>query len=224
MPIPFKAVIFDLDGTLVDTAPDLHAAVNRLLAEEGRTALGLAETTVMIGDGVAKLVERAMAASGPAAAADDIPGLAARFLGHYEGHAAELSKPFPGVEGALERVAADGATLGVCTNKPYAASMEILGDLGLADHFTAVMGGDSLDGIRKPDPRLMAAVVERLGAVPAEAVMVGDNANDVASARALGIPVVVRAGGYTATPPEKLGADGIFEHFDQLPDLLARLA
>jgi phosphoglycolate phosphatase len=219
----FKAVVFDLDGTLVDSASDLANALNALMAEERRRPLALDEVKTMIGDGATKLVERAFAATGEAAE-DGIEGLTARFLGHYEGHATDLTRPYPGVRETLDRLKADGLALAVCSNKPEAPTREVLRDLDLDGYFGAVVGGDSLPGVRKPDPRMLGAVLDALR-VPADAaVMVGDNANDVAVARALGVPVILRADGYTRVPAADLGADAIIGHFTELPNALARFS
>ena len=218
-----KAVVFDLDGTLVDSAPDLATALNALLAEERRRPLTLDEVKTMIGDGAAKLVERAFAATGDVPE-NDIPGLTERFLGHYEGHATDLTRPYPGVRETLDRLTADGRVPAVCSNKPEQPTREVLRDLDLDGYFAAVVGGDSLPGIRKPDPRMLQAVLDTVGAAPGESVMVGDNANDVAVARALGVPVIVRAGGYTPLSPAELGADAIIDHFAELREVLARLS
>lgn len=217
-----RAVVFDLDGTLVDSAPDLRVAVNRMLAEHGRRALGLDEVIGMIGDGATKLVERALAASG--GPAGDLAAHTRRFLDFYEGNAADATRPYDGVPETLAALHGAGMALGVCTNKPETATLEVLRDLDLAHWFAAVIGGDSLDGVRKPDPRALLAAVARLGTSPEHAVMVGDNANDVGAARAAGIPVIVRAGGYTRTPAADLGADAVIDAFAALPAALAALA
>ncbi|MGF1640127.1 MAG: phosphoglycolate phosphatase [Rhodospirillales bacterium] len=216
-----KVVVFDLDGTLVDSAPDLQAALNRLMRELGRRPLGLDEVKGMVGDGAAKLVERAVAATGLDGPGDDLGVLTARFLAHYEGHATDCTRPYPGVRETLTRLRAAGLALAVCTNKPEAATREVLKDLDLDGFFAAVVGGDSLPGVRKPDPAMLRAILEAVGASPREAVMVGDNANDVAVARALGVPVVVRADGYTRTAPADLGADAVIDDFAELLDVLA---
>ncbi|MCW5698405.1 MAG: phosphoglycolate phosphatase [Rhodospirillales bacterium] len=218
-----RCVVFDLDGTLIDSAPDLRRALNKLLAEEQRPALALDAVVGMIGDGAMKLVERAFTATGGIGKHQDIPGLTKRFLAHYEGYAAEDTMTYPGVMETLAGLRANGMVLGICTNKPAAPTHEILREFGLSSTFAAVFGGDSLPGIRKPDPRLLTAVLDALGCGAAEAVMVGDNANDVGVARAAGVPVVVRAGGYTSVPAVDLGADAVIESFDQLPAALARL-
>lgn len=218
-----KVVLFDLDGTLIDSAPDLHLAANRILAEEGRDALSLAAITDMIGDGVPKLLERAFKATGPMPSTDTYQSAITRFLDFYEDHAADLTRPYPGTLGALKRLKDAGLRLAVCTNKPYDATMEILGPLGLAPYFEAVIGGDSLPGIKKPDPRHLQAALDKLGAAPGQAVMIGDNANDVNAARGAGVPVIVVRFGYTKGPAENLSGDLIIDHFDELPDAFKRL-
>jgi phosphoglycolate phosphatase len=215
-----KAVIFDLDGTLVDSASDIQVAINKLLAEEGRRPLTLEEVSAMIGDGAPKLVERAMNATGEGGAPDDLPTLTGRFLGFYEGHTTDLTRPYPGVLEALERLRSAGVRMGICTNKPERPTRELLRDLRLAPYFRVVFGGDTVEGVKKPDPRLIHAVLDALGARPAEAVMVGDNANDVGAARAARIPVILRAGGYTRVPAKELDADRVITDFLELPETI----
>jgi phosphoglycolate phosphatase len=215
-----KAVIFDLDGTLVDSAQDIQVAINKVLAEEGRRAVALEEVSAMIGDGAPKLVERVMNATGEGDASEDLPMLTRRFLGFYEGHTADLTRPYPGVGEALERLRSAGVRMGICTNKPERPTRELLRDLRLAPYFQVVFGGDTVAGIKKPDPRLTHAVLDALGARPEEAVMVGDAANDVAAARATGIPVILRAGGYTPVPASELGADRVITDFLELPEAM----
>lgn len=210
------AVIFDLDGTLVDTVPDLGAAVNRLLAEYGRPARTEEQIRAMIGDGAAKLVERAFVATGGWPAEPTL--VVKRFLAIYEGAIAERSRVFDGVVPVLERLKAAGVALGVCTNKPDRATDELLATLDLKRHFAAVSGGDV--PARKPDARHLLGVVEALGATPQTSLMIGDSANDVASARAAGVPVVVVSFGYTVTPPRALGADAVIDRFEELLGLL----
>lgn len=218
-----RTVLFDLDGTLVDSAPDLHAAANKLLAEENRRPVTLDEITMMIGDGVPKLVERSLAATGPAVDGDRLAALAERFLEFYEPHAADLTVTFPGAPDCLQRLKKQGYALGLCTNKPYHATLEILDILGLAAPFDVVIGGDSLPGIRKPDPRHLLAALDGLGVGVGSAVMVGDNANDVNAARAATLPAIVCRFGYTQGPAENLGGDVIIEHFDELPAAFEKL-
>jgi phosphoglycolate phosphatase len=220
----WSALVFDLDGTLIDTAPDIKVALNKLLAEHRRPALSLQQVTAMIGDGVAKLVTRAFAADGEVPSGDCPAPLTQKFLAYYEGHAADLSAPYPAVASTLARLRADGLRLGVCTNKPQQPTLEILRRFKLDGYFDAVCGGDRLGGIRKPDPRPILAVLGEMAAGADEAVMVGDNANDVAAARAAGLPVILRAGGYTEAPAEELGGDLVIRRFEELPEALARLA
>jgi phosphoglycolate phosphatase len=217
-----KAVVFDLDGTLIDSAADLRAALNRLLAEERLRPLALAEVVPMIGDGAAKLVERAIVAAGGKAGAP-LPELTRRFLAHYEPHAAEETCALPGVAEALAELGRRGLGLGICTNKPEQATRAILCALDLERHFAAVIGGDSVPGARKPDPAMVIAVLDQLGAAAHEVVMIGDSGNDVAAARAAGLPVLLRSGGYTAVPAAALAADGVFASFAELPAAIAAL-
>jgi phosphoglycolate phosphatase len=210
------AVIFDLDGTLVDTAPDLGAALNRLLAERGRPGLPAHTIRTMIGDGAAKLVERGFVAAG--GWPDDPQTLVRRFLDIYEAGVADRSRPFPGVAAVLTRLATAGIRLGVCTNKPGLATEELLAALDLRHYFGAVAHGDG--PTRKPDPRHLLGAVEQLGATPATSVMIGDSANDVAAARGAGMTVIVVGFGYTATPARELGADLVIDSFEALPELL----
>ena len=219
-----KAVVFDLDGTLIHTAPDLQAAANRMLAGEGRPAVSEEQITKMIGDGVSKLVERALAATGPAVRGARLDTLVARYLAHYEGHETDLSRPFPGAREVLAQFHGDGLALAVCTNKPQAPSEAILRHFGLDGYFSTVVGGDTLPGIRKPDRRHLEAVLERLGVTRQEAVMVGDSPNDMAVARAAGVPVIAVDFGYTRVPPRDLDSDALIGGLDQLAAALARLS
>ena len=183
--------VFDLDGTLVDSAPDLHAALDRLMALRGLPPFGRAEVVAMIGDGAKVLVERALAARQQpfdAAALD-------RFLADYTAHAAVETRLFPGIEAALDTIARDGWRMAVCTNKPVGAARDLLGALGLLDRFAAIGGGDSFP-VRKPDPAHLLATIAQAGGIGAGAVMIGDHRNDVAAARGAGLPCVFVGWGY----------------------------
>ena len=206
-------VLFDLDGTLVDTAPDLTAAVNAVLREHHRPDVAVAAVRNMIGDGTAKMVERAFAATGSVPA--DLSPVVQRFLAVYAGGVANQSVVYPGVPETLEKLAAAGCRLAVCTNKPDALAEQLLTALDLRRHFAVVVGGDVPH--RKPDPRHLQLTLERLGATGLAAVMVGDAGNDVASARAAGMPVVLVPYGYTAVPASQLGADVVLNAFGDLP-------
>jgi phosphoglycolate phosphatase len=216
------AIVFDLDGTLVDTAPDLHHALNLVLAGAGRVPLGLQDVRAMVGDGARKLIERGFAGAGEPLEPATVSRYLAEFLAHYERHISRLSRPFPGVVECLDRLAAEGVRFAVCTNKPERLSRLLLEDLGLLHRFGAVLGGDSL-AVRKPDPGHLLATLAALNAVPERAVMVGDSANDVLAARAAAVPAIVVGYGYTALAPALLGADLVVDRFAELPAAIARL-
>lgn len=213
-------IIFDLDGTLVDSAPDLLTAANHILSQEGRRALDLADIKMMVGDGVPRLVELAFEATGEPAG-ERLEELAGRFVDFYHDHAADDTRPYAGVVAALDALRAAGLRLGICTNKPHSPTMEILETLNLASYFDAVIGGDSLPGIKKPDPRHIQAGLNALDATPESALMVGDSRNDVLSAQAAGLPAIAYAHGYAKMDPAKLGADLILDDFADLPEIIA---
>lgn len=219
----FGAVVFDLDGTLIDSAPDLRAALNKVLTKHNRAPVSLHQVKMMVGDGAAKLVERAFAAAGEEPAASRLSSLTSEFLGFYEGHSAELTRPYPGVRSTLSVLRARGLALGICTNKPEAATREVLRDLSMDSAFDAVLGGDTVDGARKPDPRIMQGMLDALGVGAKDAVMVGDAANDVDVARALEMPVIAVSYGYSRVPVHELGADMVIAGFSQLLKALDRL-
>jgi phosphoglycolate phosphatase len=212
-----QALLFDLDGTLVDSVPDLAAAVNGVLAELGRPPLGLPQVTSMVGDGTSALVERALAASG----AGDTPLRAAhdRFLALYEADPTRLTRPYPGGPAVLEELAAAGWRLGICTNKPERATRTVLAGLDLARFFAVVLGGDS-GPTRKPDPGPLRAALGRLGSEPGNAAMIGDHRNDVAAAQAAGMPVAFARYGYGAATLAGLTPDAVIDRFAELPQAL----
>ncbi|MFN4090247.1 MAG: phosphoglycolate phosphatase [Alphaproteobacteria bacterium] len=222
-PQPIRALVLDLDGTLIDSAPDLHAAVAKLLGEEGLDPPGLMAVTAMIGDGMAKLVERAFAAVGRPVERDALPALVQRFRVHYEGPGrTRLTRVYPDVPETLALLRGRGVRLGVCTNKAEAAAVSILAELGLADLLDAVVGGDTAPA-QKPDPAHVHATIARMGADPAFTAMVGDSPNDVAAGLAAGLPVVAVAWGYTTVSPDRLGAAVVLRRFGELPGALDRL-
>jgi len=227
MPIAFPpsldAVVFDLDGTLIDSEPDLRAALNRLLEEMGRRLVRRDEVVMMIGDGIPKLVERALEATG-GPIGDGLQPAITRYSIFYERAPADLSVLFPGVTEMLAKLQAEGARMGLCTNKPEKPARDILEIFGIAKYFDAVVGGDTLTGVRKPDPRHLGAVLDALGTTPARAVMVGDNANDVNTAKALGVPAIAVSFGYPRGPVAALRADAVIDRFDDLFAALDGLA
>ena len=218
-----KAVLFDLDGTLIDSAPDLHVAANKLLREATRQTITLEQTITMIGDGVPKIVERAFAATGYTLKKSELDRFVERYLAFYEPHATDLTLPFPGGVECLKRLQHEGYKLAVCTNKPLVATQGILSKLGLTQSFSAVIGGDTLPGIKKPDPRHLLAALDIMKISPRNAVMVGDHFNDVSAARSAGLSVIICRFGYTNGPAENLKGDIVIDHFDELPGAFLKL-
>jgi phosphoglycolate phosphatase len=213
-PFP-ETVVFDLDGTLIDTAPDLTAALNAVMVREGRAPVPLDEVRHMVGRGARVLIERAMAASGGAAEERDIKALIEHFLEHYDANIAVASRPFDGAEALVRRLAARGHRIGICTNKPEALSLKLMSALNLRDLFPVILGADSRP-YRKPDPRHLLDTIADLGGRAGSAVLIGDSETDVATARAANVPVIVVSFGYTETPVHELGADAVVNHFDAL--------
>lgn len=222
-PCSWPAVLFDLDGTLVDSAPDLRCALARMLAEEGLPAPDLAAVRGMVGEGARVLVERALRSVG--AAFDDrrLARLHARFLDLYAAAPCRDTVLYDGARETLARLHAAGTRLGLCTNKPQRPTGLLLRALGLETLFGTVLGGDALPW-RKPDPRHALTALERLGSEPGRAVLVGDSRIDLATARAAGLPCVLVSFGYSDAPVDQLGADAVIDHLDVLPGVLDRLA
>ena len=218
-----RAIIFDLDGTLIDSAPDLHAALNRLMALENRRMLELSEVIRMIGDGVPKLVERGYQATGELPEPADLKAKTEQFSADYEKNATELTELFPGVVNTLEILSENQIPMGICTNKPQAATLKVLGAFGLSNVFEAVVGGDQLGGVRKPDPRHLMAALEQLNVTPADALMVGDSPNDIDVAINAGVRSIAVSFGYRRVPIEDLGANLIIDRFEDLIDAFKRL-
>jgi phosphoglycolate phosphatase len=214
-----QALIFDLDGTLVDSAPDLRAALNEMLGKFGRRELALDEVRQMIGDGSHALVERALTATG---GTDDLVAAHRCFLKAYEAAPTRHSRLYSGVAETLAELRAAGARLAVCTNKPQAATIAVLDGLGIGEYFDVILGGDRVP-FRKPDPRHLLAAVEQLNAMPAGAVMIGDNENDFAAARAAGLPVILMRYGYLRVAPETLSPDAWLDDFPAIPRTVAML-
>jgi phosphoglycolate phosphatase len=217
MPPPPRTAVFDLDGTLVDSAPDLHAALDRLMAGRNLPAFARAEVVAMIGDGVEALVRRAFAARG----LPFDPAAVEVFSADYTAHAAVETRPYPGMAECLAALAAGGWRLAVCTNKPAAVTHALLRALGLDGCFAAVGGGDSFP-VRKPDPRHLLATLTAAGGMPERAAMIGDHRNDVLAARGAGLPCLFAAWGYG--PPEMAaGAAAVAATPGALPALLRDL-
>jgi phosphoglycolate phosphatase len=213
---PPPTVIFDLDGTLVDTAPDLIATLNALFEREGVAPVPLGQARQFIGGGARKLIERGLAAKGRVLTAVESDRLFATYVSDYEERIAELSRPFPGVEDALDALVARGFRLAVCTNKLERLSIKLLDALDLSRRFAAICGQDTF-GVQKPDPRILTATVAAAGGSLDLALMVGDSLVDIATARAVNVPVIAVDFGYTETPVARHRPDRVISHFDELP-------
>ena len=212
--MPDRAVIFDLDGTLVDTAPDLMRATNHVLEGIGRRPLAMEEVRAFVGHGARSLLTRGLAATGGLPDAYDVEADYKRFVEYYSSNIAQGSTVFPGLVTLLERLKAEGFGLGVCTNKLEGLSVQLLDALDLSKYFGSVIGPDTL-GIAKPDPRPFFEAVSRLNLDSPRALMVGDSETDILTARNAGVPVIAVPFGYTPRPVEEFGPDRMIAHFDQ---------
>ena len=215
-------IAFDLDGTLVDTAPDLIGSLNVVLGECGLPALQTEAARILVGRGARALIERGFAVAGRPLDADHAPKLVARFLDIYRSRIADKSIVFDSLEAALDRLGEAGAILCVCTNKPTDLSKLLLTALKLEHRFASVIGAD-LPSKPKPDAGHFIMAVERAGGDPRRAIMVGDSETDVATARAAGAPVIAVPFGYTEIEPAALGADILIQHFSELDEAIERL-
>jgi phosphoglycolate phosphatase len=210
-----SAVVLDLDGTLIDTAPDLAQATNHVLTRNGRRAVSLDEIRCMVGHGARKLIKRGFALTGRELDEDLVEPLFGEFIDFYGAHIAERSRPFPGAVGLLDRCLEAGVKLAVCTNKLEALSVKLLADLKLSGYFSAVVGADTL-GIAKPDPAPYREAVRRAGATVPTSLMVGDSGTDILLARAVGVPVIAVSFGYSDRPVAEFGPDHLVDHFDEV--------
>jgi phosphoglycolate phosphatase len=218
--VPFDCVAFDLDGTLVDTGPDLTASLNHALVRLGRSPVPEASVRVMVGHGARKLLERGLAATGEMNEELIEQGFPL-FLDYYAAHICDGSVPFNGIERAMDMLAEGGVRLAICTNKPEGLTWLLLDALGWRDRFAAVVGGDSLPQ-RKPDPTPLHAAILRAGG--GTAAFIGDSITDTDTARAAGIPCIAVSFGFADRPPDQLGATALIDHFDELIPALRRLA
>ena len=208
-----RPIVFDLDGTLVDSAPDLHAAANRMLDELGRPPLSLAQVTAFIGNGVPKLVERCLEATG--GTHGQHRDAVARFRRHYDVAPAVLTRPYPGALAAVEALRAAGFPLGICTNKPEAPARKLLCLLGMDALFETVVGGDTLAS-QKPDPAPLRRAIDSLGGAPASALFVGDSEVDAQTAARAGVQFALFTLGYRRAPIELIEAAFAFDDFGDL--------
>lgn len=214
-------VVFDLDGTLVDTAPDLCAALNHALAVLGRSGVPADDVRHMVGHGARKLLERGLAATGDVSP-DLVEAGVPSFLAFYAANIAVGSRPYPGVEAALDVLAAAGCGLAICTNKPAALSAALVTALGWDGRFAANLGFDSVPA-PKPDPGHLLATIAAAGGAPATTIFVGDSIADTTTARAAAVPVVAVSFGFSDRPVVQLGADIIIDHYAALVPALREL-
>ena len=215
-------IVFDLDGTLVDTAPDLLAALNAVLTRAGHRAVVPSELRNLVGHGVRKLFERAFAETGAEVSPEQLTAYCEEFLVHYRANIARESRPFPGVPETLKSLAEAGVRLGVCTNKPQELTELLLTQLKLAHYFMVVIGAGRA-AVNKPDAGHVFEVIDALKGERGHAVLVGDSPVDVAAARAANIPVIVMSYGYTPTSVHELGADHVLDDFSELPGTVQRM-
>jgi phosphoglycolate phosphatase len=216
----FDTMVFDLDGTLVDTAMDLSASLNHALLGLGRPPVAPGSVRAMVGQGARRLLEHGLATSGPATP-DLVEAGFGPFLDHYAANIARHSRPFDDVEPVLDRLAAGGHRLAICTNKPAHLTHRLLEALGWTERFAAVLGADSRPW-RKPDPRHLLDTIAEAGG--GRAVFVGDSRTDAETARNAGVPLILVSFGYSMEPVAGLGADRLIHGFAELPEALDDLA
>jgi phosphoglycolate phosphatase len=216
----FRTIVFDLDGTLADTAPDLTAALNHALTEMGRAAIPAEDVRHMVGHGARALLRKGLAATGEVSEELIERGFPL-FITYYEEHIADHSHPFEGVEETLVALEADGVTIAICTNKLEGLTHRFLKAMGWEGRFAAIVGGDTL-AVRKPDPAPLFAAIKRAGG-EGPAAFVGDSITDTDTAKAAAIPCVALSFGFSDRPPEELGADRLIDHWNELIPALATL-
>jgi phosphoglycolate phosphatase len=219
---PAPLIAFDLDGTLVDTAPDLIAALNFVLAREGLAPVPLHIARNLIGAGARRLIERGLELEGRAASVGDIDRLTKDFIDYYAAHIADGSRPFEGLEDALDELKGRGYRFAVCTNKLEWLSKRLLDQLGLSSRFAAICGADTF-GISKPDPAILQQTVARAGGQISTTIMVGDAGPDVGVARRAGVPVIGVGFGYTDVPMADLKPDLLINKMRDLPTAVETL-
>jgi phosphoglycolate phosphatase len=216
-------IVFDLDGTLVDTAPDLIDTLNFILAGRGLSPVAYEAARPLIGGGAKGLIERALLLEGRGDVMAEVETLYAAFVAHYADHIADRSRPFPHAEEALDQLATAGYRLAICTNKLEWLSRRLLDALKLSGRFAAICGQDTF-GVQKPDPRIFRSTVERAGGDASRAIMVGDSVTDIRTARAANVPVVAVDFGYTDVPIAMLDPDRVIGSFAELPAIIGGFA
>jgi phosphoglycolate phosphatase len=217
-----RTIVFDLDGTLVDTAPDLVETLNVIFAREGLPAVPYETARNLIGGGARAMIARGIEAEGLVFPSAKLEQMFYDFIAYYSEHIADHSQPFPGLVDALDTLSDAGWRFAVCTNKIERLSVELLKRLGLADRFAAICGQDTF-GVQKPDPEVLHRTIAAAGGKPQGAIMIGDSLTDVRTARGAGVPIIAVDFGYTETPAAEFGADRIISGFAQLPAAISGL-
>jgi len=217
-----STIVFDLDGTLIDTAPDLVDTLNVIFAREGLPPVPYETARNLIGGGARTMIARGIEAEGRALAPAELERMFQDFIAHYSEHIADRSQPFPGLVDALDELSAGGWRFAVCTNKLEYLSVLLLKQLGLDRRFAAICGQDTF-GVQKPDPEVLRRTVAASGGTLRNAIMIGDSATDIRTARAAGVPVIAVDFGYTERPVAELGPDRIISGFAELPSAVAEI-
>ena len=215
-------IVFDLDGTLVDTAPDLIDTLNVVFAREGLPPVAYQTARNLIGGGARAMIARGIEAEGRVFGQPKLEQMFDDFIAYYSAHVADRSRPFPGLVDALDKLAAGGHRFAVCTNKLERLSVLLLEKLELTDRFAAICGQDTF-GIQKPDPEILHRTIAAAGGNPQRAIMIGDSLTDIRTARAAGVPVIAVDFGYSENPVSELAPDKIISHFAQLPAAIAAI-
>ncbi|RUM26871.1 phosphoglycolate phosphatase [Rhizobium vallis] len=214
-PAPAPLVVFDLDGTLLDTHADLVESLNHTIAALGLEPVSYDDLTHLVGQGARVMIERACRLRGHPLEAEALPALVERFVAHYSAGMPGHTQPYPGLVAAMDRLKSAGYRLAVCTNKMESLALGLLDKLDLVNYFDAITGGDTFP-VRKPDPRHLTGTVERAGGDIARTVMIGDSINDIAVARNAGVPSIAVPFGYSDVPVSSLDPDITITHFDEL--------
>jgi phosphoglycolate phosphatase len=214
-------VVFDLDGTLIDTAPDLVASLNHTIAALDLAPVGYEDLTHLVGHGAQAMIERACRLRGHPLDPQALPPMLERFIAFYTDTMPGDSRPFPGVVAAMDALKADGHVLAVCTNKMESLATTLIAKLGLTGYFAAITGGDTF-AVRKPDARHLLGTVERANGRIERTIMIGDSLNDMLVARNAGVPSIAVPFGYSDVPVETLGPNHVIAHFDELTPELVR--
>ena len=214
--MPAPTIVFDLDGTLIDTAPDLVDTLNVVFAREGLPQVAYETARNLIGGGARAMIARGIEVEGRVFAPAKLEQMFADFIAHYSAHIADRSRPFPGLVDALDTLASRGCRFAVCTNKLERLSVLLLEQLKLAGRFDVICGQDTF-GMQKPDPEVLRRTIAAAGGRLEYAIMIGDSATDIRTARAAGVPVIAVDFGYSERPVAEFAPDRIISHFTQLP-------